>query len=116
MLTLRPHGGVPVIPRPLPQFDYGYAQQLGLALIGDPARWQRGAEYLRIAARGLPAHGPSIHHQIGQAYDRAGDGESAHRSYEQAKQAGRAVGPANLSPEDRQLYFTLLKQLGDQPQ
>jgi tetratricopeptide (TPR) repeat protein len=109
----KPTDGQPVIPRPLPSFDYAYAHQLGLALINDTARWQRGAEYLRIAARGLPQSGPSIHNQIGQAYERAGDSETAYRCFEMAKQAGRSVGAANLTPEDRQLYFSILKQLGD---
>src|SRR5262249_29881772 len=43
--------------QPAPDFDHGYAQQLGLALINDPARWPRGGEYFRIAARGIPALG-----------------------------------------------------------
>lgn len=110
----RPDSAPSPIPRVLPHFDYGYTHQLGLALINDPARWQRGAEYLRITVRGMPANGPSIYHQVAQAYERAGDAAAAHHYYERAKQAGRAVGAANLSPEDKQLYFTLLKQLGDQ--
>jgi tetratricopeptide (TPR) repeat protein len=110
-----PSNGAPaVIPRVLPLLDYGYTHQLGLALINDPARWQRGAEYLQISARGLPANSPSIYHQVAQAYERAGDVQTAQHYYQRAKQAGRAVGVANLSPEDKQLYFTLLKQLGDQ--
>jgi tetratricopeptide (TPR) repeat protein len=107
-------GAPAVVPRVLPHFDYGYCQQLGLALINDAARWQRGAEYLQLAARGLPAHGPSIYHQVAQAYERAGDVQASQHYYQRAKHAGRTAGAANLSPEDKQLYFTLLKQLGDQ--
>src|SRR5262249_42573316 len=40
-------------------FDHEYVQQLGFALINDDTRWARGGEYLRIAAHGMPAHGPS---------------------------------------------------------
>ena len=54
---------------PVQHFDHPYVQQLGLALINDPVRWQRGGEYLRLAARGLPALGPSIFVQIAQAQD-----------------------------------------------
>jgi tetratricopeptide (TPR) repeat protein len=101
---------------PAPAFDYPHAQQLGLALIGDPARWRRGAEYLRLAARGLPSMGPSIFVQIAQAHDRAGDPDGAWRHYELAKQVGRAAGPQNLTEEDRQLYYATVKMLGDAAQ
>src|SRR6266700_153654 len=37
----------------LPRFNYEYVQQLGLALVDNPQQWQRGCEYLRIAAHGL---------------------------------------------------------------
>jgi tetratricopeptide (TPR) repeat protein len=96
-----------------PDFDHSYVQQLGLALINDPARWQRGGEYLRMAARGLPAFGPTLFIQIAQANQRAGIIEGAWQNYELAKRAGRAVGPKNLSDEDRQAYFATVKMLGD---
>jgi hypothetical protein len=94
-------------------FDHGYAQQLGLALIADPARWRRGGEYLRMAARGLPALGPSLFTQIAQAQQREGHPDEAWHSYELAKRSGQAVGPANLAEEDRQAYFAAIKLLGD---
>jgi tetratricopeptide (TPR) repeat protein len=94
-------------------FDHSYAQQLGLALIGDGARWQRGCEYLRLAARGLPAMGPSLFVQMAQAHQRAGHPEEAWNCYEQAKRAGQAFGVGNLSNEERQAYFATVKTLGD---
>jgi tetratricopeptide (TPR) repeat protein len=94
-------------------FDHGYVHQLGLALIADSARWQRGCEYLRLAARGLPAQAPSIFTQIAQAHQRHGDGSGAWQNYEQAKRAGRAVGPKNLGEDDRQAYFAAVKVLAD---
>jgi tetratricopeptide (TPR) repeat protein len=103
-------------PRPsalAPDFDHGYVHQLGLALIGDPPRWQRGAEYLRMAARGMPASGPSIFTQIAQAHQRQGDAEGAWRNYELAKRAGRLVGPKNLGDEERQTYFAAVKLLAE---
>jgi tetratricopeptide (TPR) repeat protein len=99
--------------QPAEGFDHAYAQQLGLALVGDATRWRRGCEYLRMAARGLPEAGPSMHIQIAQAYQRAGDAEGAWRGYEAAKRAGQAVGPKNLSEEDRHAYYATLKMLGD---
>jgi tetratricopeptide (TPR) repeat protein len=94
-------------------FNHGYAHQLGLALIADPGRWERGAEYLRIAARGLPAQAPSIFSYIAQGCQKAGRGEDAWRYYELAIRAGRAVGPKNLGDEDRQAYFAATKLLGE---
>ncbi|GIW78529.1 MAG: hypothetical protein KatS3mg105_0336 [Gemmatales bacterium] len=98
----------------LPHFDHGYAEQLGLALINDSSRWQRGIEFLRIASYGLPGRRPFLFQQIAQAYERAGDSEAARQAYEQAKQAGRELGPKNLDDENRQIYFSIVKQLGDE--
>jgi hypothetical protein len=96
-----------------PEFDHGYAHQVGLALIGDPERWQRGCEFLRVAARGLPAHGPSIFCAIAQAYQKHGEGQKAWDGFEQAQRAGRAVGAKNLANDERQAYFAAVKILGD---
>jgi tetratricopeptide (TPR) repeat protein len=94
-------------------FDHPYVQQLGLALINDAERWQRGGEYLRLAARGLPAMGPSIFVQIAQAHQRAGHPEEAWHNYELAKRAGLGVGIKSLGNEERQAYFATVKMLGD---
>jgi tetratricopeptide (TPR) repeat protein len=98
---------------PVEHFDHAYVQQLGLALINDPGRWQRGGEYLRLAARGLPAMGPSLFVQIAQAHQRAGHAEEAWHNYELAKRAGLSVGVSNLSGEERQVYFAAVKTLAE---
>jgi tetratricopeptide (TPR) repeat protein len=94
-------------------FDHVYVQQLGLALIDDPNRWQRGVEYLRLAARGLMAHGPTLFSHIARAQEKAGQAEAVWQYYELAKRAGQAVGPKTLAAEDRQAYFTAVKLLAD---
>ncbi|HZY86306.1 MAG TPA: tetratricopeptide repeat protein [Gemmataceae bacterium] len=94
-------------------FDHAYVQQLGLALIDDNARWQRGGEYLRLAARGLPTLGPTIFVQIAQAHQRAGHLDDARHNYELAKRAGAGVGPKNLADAERQAYFHTVKLLAD---
>ncbi len=94
-------------------FDHEYVQQLGLALVDDNARWQRGGEYLRMAARGLPSLGPTIFVQIAQAHQRAGHIEEARHNYELAKRAGVAVGQKNLADAERQAYFGTVKLLGE---
>src|SRR5262249_35902041 len=88
-------------------------QQLGLALINDPARWPRGGEYFRIAARGIPALGPALFVQIAKAHERAGDIDGAWNNYQLVKLAGRAAGPKNLSQEDSHTYFAVVKMLAE---
>lgn len=95
------------------EFDYTYAQQLGLALIDDPARWQRGEEYLRLAVRGLPQLGPTVFTLIARARQRAGDVAGAVANYELAKQAGLAVGPKALAAEEREAYYAAVKLLAE---
>jgi tetratricopeptide (TPR) repeat protein len=94
-------------------FDHAYAEQLGLALVNDPARWQRGVEYLRLAARGLPAQAPSLFLLIAQAFERAGQKEMVWDYYELAKRAGQALGHKNLGDKDRQEYFAAVKLLAE---
>jgi tetratricopeptide (TPR) repeat protein len=101
------HGAVAV------GFDHNYAQELGLALINDPQRWQRGGDYLRMATRGLPTLGPSLFIQIAEAHKRAGNSDGFWHNYELAKRAGQSVGPSNLSEEDRHAYFGVVKYLAD---
>lgn len=99
--------------KPAADFDHEYAQQLGLALIEDSARWQRGAEYLQMAVCGLPAQGPSLFTQIAQACQKAGLNDEALRHYELAKRAGLAVGPKSLPEAERHTYFAAVKLLAE---
>lgn len=99
--------------KPAADFDHAYVEQLGLALIGEPAQWQRGAEYLRIAARGLPLRTPSLYVQVGQAQQRADRPEDAWHSYEAAKHAGQSVGVANLGEAERHDFFAAVRLLAD---
>jgi tetratricopeptide (TPR) repeat protein len=93
--------------------DHPYLQQLGVALINDDTRWQRGGEYLRLAARGLPALGPTLFVQIAQAQQRAGHADGARHNYELARRAGQSVGARNLADAERLAYFTTVKLLGE---
>jgi tetratricopeptide (TPR) repeat protein len=99
--------------QPAPDFDYSYTHQLGLALISDPNRWARGAEFLRIAARGMPAQAPAIYIEIAKAHNRAGDGDGVWNNYHRVKVAGRAVGAKSLSDEDRHAFFAVVKLLAE---
>lgn len=95
------------------EFDHAYAQQLGLALIDDSSRCARGEEYLRMAVRGLPQTGPSLCTRIAEARQRIGDPVAALRYYDLARQAGVAVGPKNLTTEERQTFYAAVKLLAE---
>jgi tetratricopeptide (TPR) repeat protein len=95
-------------------FDHEYTKQLGLALIGDHERWRRGAEYLRIAARGLPAQAAGLYIQIAQAQERGGDVGGMWANYQQAMHIGRQVGAANLDPAERKNLFAVVRKIGEQ--
>jgi hypothetical protein len=68
---------------------------------------------LRIAARGLPEHGPSIFVQIAQAAGKSGSADAARHYYRLAQHAGRSVGAKNLSEEEKQAYFGAVKLLAE---
>jgi tetratricopeptide (TPR) repeat protein len=97
-----------------PYIDHAYLQQLGVSLIDDEVRWHRGGEYLRLAARGLPALGPTLFLQIAQAQQRVGLITEARHNYELAKRAGQGVGPSNLAAAEQQAYFATVKFLGEE--
>lgn len=93
--------------------DYAYLQQLGLAMVAEEERWQRGCDFLSIAALGLPAQSPTLYTTMAKAYEKAGNFAEVWRCYEEAKKAGKAYGPANLGTEDRHTYFAIVKALGE---
>lgn len=94
-------------------FDYGYARELGMVLIEDQARWQRGLEYLRMATAGSPETAPSCFVQIAEVYQREGAHDEAWQTYEQAVQAGLAYEPQNLSAAEKQSFYGAVKLLGE---
>jgi tetratricopeptide (TPR) repeat protein len=95
-------------------FDHEYTKQLGLALINDRERWQRGCEYLRMAARGLPAQATGLYIQMAQAHERHGDVAGMWADYQRAMQIGRQVGAANLDPAEQKNLFAVVKKIGEQ--
>ncbi len=95
-------------------FDHEYTKQLGLALIADRDRWQRGAEFLRIAARGLPPQATGLYIQIAQAHERNADAAGMWANYQQAMHIGRHVGAANLDPAERKSMFAAVRKIGEQ--
>jgi tetratricopeptide (TPR) repeat protein len=97
-----------------PNFDHEYVKQLGLALIADPVRWPRGCEYLRIAARGLPAQATGLYIQIAQTHEKQQDTAGMWANYQLAMQIGRQVGAANLDAAERKNLFTVVRKIGQE--
>lgn len=96
------------------EFDHAFVRERGLALLDDPARWRRGIEFVRLAARGLAFQRPGLFARIAQTFERANEAEPARQALEAVKTSGREAGPANLPPEEKQVYFATVKRLGDE--
>jgi tetratricopeptide (TPR) repeat protein len=96
-----------------PNFNHEYVQELGLALIGDDARWQRGAEFLRLATRGLPSNAVSLYVQIAKAYQRNNDDAGALHYFNLARRAGQTAGVKSLPETEQNTYFATCKFLGE---
>jgi Icc-related predicted phosphoesterase len=60
-------------------------------LVNEAGNAAQTAEFLRIAARGLPAQGTAILVQIAKANERAGNIDGLYDNYELATQAGLAI-------------------------
>ncbi|MCU0702729.1 MAG: hypothetical protein MUF18_01910 [Fimbriiglobus sp.] len=98
---------------PPPEFNYEYAEQLGLALVDDanPTQVDRGMAFLRTAGRGLPQRGPWIFTKLAQVAERRNDPDAARGYWEQVKRAGLVVGPQRLPADQKELYFAGLDKL-----
>lgn len=99
---------------PPTDFAHGYAEELGLKLIGNPEHWQRGAQYLRMAANGLPLRRPSIYARLAEAHARAGEALQATRCLQTVRDSGLEVGLANLPADQRTIYFSTIKRLAEE--
>ena len=103
-------------PSPMPApgtFDHGYVERLGMSLINDADHWKRGAEYLRLAARGQPSRAVSLYVQVAKAHLRANDEDGALPFFEKARDAGRVYGVKNLADSEQRTYFATVKYLGE---
>lgn len=98
---------------PPADFDYDYAEQLGLALLNDqaPERRERGQAYLRMAAHGLPARAVSIYSQLADSYEKDGDADNSRKALELAVQTAQRLGPRRLSEDQHHLYLAALQRL-----
>ena len=98
---------------PPDDFDYVYAEELGLRLIAAPDQWQRGALYLRVAGHGLPHRGPAIFQRLADVAEGHGERAAARRYRQLVRESGQAVGPSTLEADQKTIYFATLKKLGE---
>jgi tetratricopeptide (TPR) repeat protein len=108
-----PAAGAPSPAAPSSTFDYGYVERLGMSMINDADHWKRGAEYLRLAARGQPSRAVTILVQVAKAHLRVEDQAGALPVFERARDTGRAYGVKNLSDAEQRAYFATVKYLGE---
>ena len=95
-------------------FSHRYAEEIGMALVGNSAQWQRGAQFLQIAANGLPSRRPTIYSKLAEAYAKAGETLQATRFLQQVRDAGQEFGLDRLPPDQRAIYFSTVKRLADE--
>ena len=96
----------------LGDFDYGIVGQNGTALI-ETENWLRGAEYLRILAHGVPQQAPGIYQKLSIVAQKRDYAEAAEKYLHLVKRTGLEVGTGNLPPDQKQIYFNVVKQLAD---
>jgi tetratricopeptide (TPR) repeat protein len=99
---------------PLPDFPYAYAEEVGLPLLAQSDQWRKGALLIRIAAHGQAERGPGLYQELAEIADKNGDSAEAHRYRKRAREFGHAVGPANLSADQKSIYFAIVKKLGEE--
>jgi hypothetical protein len=100
---------------PPKEFAYEYVEQLGLALVdnANPDDRDRGMDFLRIAARGLPQHGPGLFWKLAQVYEKQGDTENMRKCLETAKKVGQAYGAASFEKDQKKCYYDALRKLAE---
>jgi tetratricopeptide (TPR) repeat protein len=84
-----------------------------MALLDDPKQWQRGCEYLRIAAHGLPLQAANIFIQIAQTHEKHGDKDGMWTNYQKAMQVGRTTDLQALPPPEKEALFATVKKIGE---
>jgi tetratricopeptide (TPR) repeat protein len=99
---------------PMPDFPYAYAEEIGLPLLERPEEWRRGALLVRIAAHGQAERGPTIFLKLADVAAKNGDVAAAQNFRKQARTYGQEFGPANLPPDQKAAYFSIVKKLGEE--
>ena len=92
-------------------FSHRYVEELGMTQIANSDHWQRGGQYLRMAANGQPLRRPSIFKRLSEAYAQAGETLQATRYLQFVRDCGLEVGIENLPNDQRVIYFGTVNAL-----
>jgi tetratricopeptide (TPR) repeat protein len=98
----------------LSDFPYAYSEEVGLPLLESPEQWRRGALLIRIAAHGQPERGPGMFMKLAETAEKFGEKADAQRYRKRAREFGQTVGAANLPPDQKTIYFAVVKKLGEE--
>jgi hypothetical protein len=99
---------------PPTEFPYALAEEKGFALLAKADEWRRGAMYLRIAGLGQPQRGPALFAKLAEVAEKHGELTEASGYRRKVREAGQKVGPANLTPDQKTIYFTTVKKLSEE--
>ncbi len=93
--------------------DIEYLQEIGKAKLDQENDWQRGGEWLRIAAKECPPEAPRFLVEMAKAADRHGDAALSLAHFQQARDKSLELGWKNLSPAAQAVYFKVVKYLAE---
>jgi tetratricopeptide (TPR) repeat protein len=96
----------------LRDFDYALIGQRGSSLLNG-AEWERGAEYLRMLAHGIPQQAPGLFLKLSEVCKQRGFEDAAERYLQRIKQTGLDLGMKAFPPDQKEIYFNVVKQLAD---
>jgi tetratricopeptide (TPR) repeat protein len=99
---------------PMADFPYAYAEEIGTPMLDQPDQWQKGALLVRIAAHGQAERGPVLFQRLAEVAAKFGDATAAQGYRKQARAYGQEIGPANLAPDQKAAYFSIVKKLGEE--
>ena len=89
----------------LPPGDPVYLDEIAAALAGDDSTWKRAASYMAMAVEAGGSRMVRRLIALARLLEARGDEDGSRARFRQAAEAGRAMGPEALEPEDKDLYF-----------
>ncbi|HEX3150396.1 MAG TPA: hypothetical protein VHR66_20125 [Gemmataceae bacterium] len=99
---------------PLADFPYSFVEEVGLPMLESPDTWRRGALLIKMAAHGQAERGPGLFQKLAEVADKNGDAGEAQRYRKRVREFGQAVGPENLAPDQKTIYFATIRKLAEE--
>ncbi len=99
---------------PLIDFPYGKCEELGLELLKSQDRYERGEEFIRIAAHGQPTRAPSLFQIIIDFYAQRGNTHKVREYRKLIRETSREFGLDKLPKDQKAIYFNTVKLLAEE--